>query len=427
MAVAPSHPGIEMAQFVALRAGACIGADYSNFALLDRSDQRTIRLFHSNFLDTSIAHRYTEFDIDSHFPIAVAVRTGEVITLSGQDDYAEHFPDLWVDTLAAGVVATVSVPLIRADGTSIGALGFAWAVAPSFDINLENALEALAELCTEIVERAETYEAEHQMIGELHRRLLSPLPTLPALETAARYLPADRSSSVGGDWYEGVVLDGGSRLAVVVGDVVGHGLSAAADMALIRGMITALLLEDVAVADVFQRVTTVLSRRGQKIMASAAVVVVDTALSTLSYATAGHPPPLLIHPVGTVALLDAANGPWLGAAPPRQIQIDVPFPVGSLLMMYTDGLVERRDREVDAGISKMIDVLSSPARLDDPDKLIDSILGSLISGRSHDDDIAVLVIKHVADRDRNRRRTPSSGRSDGSFDAAGTSRRSYAR
>lgn len=194
--------------------------------------------------------------------------------LSGSDDYAAQFADLWADTEAAGITATVSLPLIRDNGTSIGALGFAWAVAPPFNISLGNALRALAELCTEIVERAETYAAEHQLIGDLHLRLLTALPGVPGLQTAARYLPAGTWAAVGGDWYEGVV---------------GHGLAAAADMALIRGMLTALLIDGVAVADVFDRVTKVLARRGEKVMASAALVVIDQALSTPTYATAGHP------------------------------------------------------------------------------------------------------------------------------------------
>ena len=390
----PTQSGIDMAQFVALRAAACIGADYSNFALLDRADRRTVRLFHGTFLEPSIADRYTEFDIDSHFPIAAAVRTGQVISLSGADDYAAHFPDIWADTVAAGIEATVSLPLIRADGTSIGALGFAWAVAPSFDVSLGRALHALAELCTEIVERAETYEAEHQLIAELHLRLLSALPTVDGLENAARYLPAGSSSSVGGDWYEGVILDDG-RLALVVGDVVGHGLSAAADMALMRGMVTALLLDGVTVADVFDRLTRVFSRRGDKILASAAVVVVDRRLSTLTYATAGHPPPLLIDPDGMITLLDAANGPWLGIAESRPIEVVVPFAVGTQLVMYTDGLVERRNRTFDAGIAEMVAVVSSQHTLGQPDELIDLVLDTLLDDGIHGDDIAVLVLKSV--------------------------------
>lgn len=383
-----------MAKFVALRVADCIGADYSNFALLDRSDLRTIRLFHSDFLDGSVADRYSEFDIDARFPIAVAVRTGRIVSLSGKGDYAEHFPELWADTEAAGITATISLPLIRADGSTIGALGFAWAIRPTFDLSLDKALHALAELCREIVERAEIYQAEHQLIADLHLRLLSDVPTLSGLKTAARYLPSDSSSFVGGDWYEGIALDN-DRLALVVGDVVGHGLPAAADMAILRGMITALLVDGVAVADVFHRLTRVLARRHESIYASAALVIIDRAQSTLTYATAGHPPPLLIDAAGSVTLLDAANGPWLGVSPSGSTEVIVPFPIGTQLVMYTDGLVERRNRTFDEGISVMIGLLSSVHPVDDPEKLVDLVVNALVGGTNQLDDVAVLIAKSV--------------------------------
>jgi hypothetical protein len=382
-----------MAQFVALRAATCVGADYANFALLDRGDGRTIRLFHSLSLDPSIAHRYTEFDVDAPFPIAAAVRTGEVVVLAGAEDYAARFPEMWADTLAAGVTATISVPLTRSDGSPIGALGFAWSVPPLFDA-LRGALAALAELCTEIVERSEVYEAEHRMIADLHLRLLGPLPRVTGLATAARYLPADYTELVGGDWYEGSVLDDG-RLVVVVGDVCGHGLAAAADMALVRGMITALLIDGVPVADVFARVSKVLVRRVDDILATAALVVVDLSRSELTYATAGHLPPLLADPTGSVMVLDAANAPMLGVSTTRQIAATMPFPVGARLVMYTDGLVERRDRTFDAGIAELVDVLSSEDNPDDPGQMINVLIRALIGEDQHTDDIAVLVIDNI--------------------------------
>ena len=143
LVLAQGRTGVAMAQFVALRAARCVGADYANFALLDRGDGRTIRLFHSLSLDPSIARRYTEFDVDAPFPIAVAVRTGEVVVLSGEAEYAARFPQMWADTVGAGITATVSLPLIRADGSSIGALGFAWSVPPLLDAALQSALAAL--------------------------------------------------------------------------------------------------------------------------------------------------------------------------------------------------------------------------------------------------------------------------------------------
>ena len=103
---------------------------------------------------------------------------------------------------AAGATAPPAElpPLHRADGTSLGVIGFAWAEPPRFDVKLENALRAVAVLCTETIERAERYDDEHRLIVELQRRLLGELPQLPGIDAAARYLPAGRSATVGGDW-----------------------------------------------------------------------------------------------------------------------------------------------------------------------------------------------------------------------------------
>jgi chemotaxis family two-component system sensor kinase Cph1 len=123
--------------------------------------------------------------------------------------------------------------------------------------------------------------------------------------------PPVGTHSVGGDWYEGLLLDG-HRIALVVGDVTGHGVAAAADMALIRGMVTALLHSGVSVASVFSEVSGVLRQRPGLLLATAALAVVDVGAATLTFATAGHPPPVLRLPDGRVQILDNANAPIIG-------------------------------------------------------------------------------------------------------------------
>jgi serine phosphatase RsbU (regulator of sigma subunit) len=398
--------GAEIAQFVALRAAACVGADYSNLALLDRAGG-SFRLYHGAFLDRGIADRYTDISLDAPFPIAAAMRTGDVIVLDGLDAYRSRFPDILDDTVAAGIEATVSLPLIRADGSAIGALGFAWAEAPAFDVKLDTALRALAQLCADIVERAEQYEAEHQLVAELHRRLLGPLPQPAGLTTAALYLPAEKSASVGGDWYEGLLLDEGT-LAVVVGDVVGHGLAAAADMALIRGLITAFLHDGVAIEDVFQRVSRFLLRRPGDLLATAALAIVDSTNSTIDYATAGHPPPIVVEADGAVTMLDGANSPMLGISAPHQIAGQVTFAPGARLIMYTDGLVERYDRPFTAGIEHAVSLLSALDSHVTPNELIDVLIEGLVGERRGHDDIAVVVVEHAPLRPPTHSRHPAS-------------------
>ena len=393
----PPRPatGTEIAQFVALRAAACVGADYSNLAILNRSDPSTLRLFHGTFLEPAMADRYTDIDVNAPYPIAAAIRTGHVVVLEGEDAYRRSFPEIWADTHSAGIEATVSIPLTRGDGSPIGAIGFAWAVSPAFDMRLEKALEAVAHLVIEIVERAELFEAEHQLIVDLHLRLLSALPTVDGLSTAARYIPAGQPDSIGGDWFEGLRLDG-DKTALVVGDVTGHGLSAAADMALIRGMITALLLDDVAVGDVFGRVSNVLHRRPEGMLATAALAVIDLADSTLTYSTAGHPSPIMISPAGDVTILDSANAPIMGVSMTAQVSATIPFPSGSTLVMYTDGLVERRDRIFYDGMLAAVDLLAVASADMNPDQMIDYLLSGLVDRAVANDDIAVVVARNVS-------------------------------
>ena len=330
---------LDIAQFIALRAAACVGADYSNIALLDEA-RTSLRLFHGSFLEPALADRYTDVPVDAPFPIAVAVRSGTSVFLPDLESYREHFPEILADTLAAGVGATASLPLYRADGSPLRAIGFAWTAPQPFDLKLQSALEAVAKLCTETVEQAQRYDEEHQIIVGLQRRMLEDLPQAVGIEIAARYLPAGRSTLVGGDWYEGLRL-GEDRIAFVVGDVTGHGVTAA-----------------------------------------------------------GHPRPLVLDPDGQVRALDTANAPLLGLdeafTTNKTLTSDIaPFPYGSQVIVFTDGLVERHDRSFATGMEQMATHLAAlPAHLS-PEELIDSLLDTLLGDRTPADDIAVLVVEHL--------------------------------
>lgn len=385
--------GHEVAQFVALRAAACVGAEYSNLALLN-AEGSSLRLFHSPFLDPELEAQYIEVPPDAAYPIAAAAREGRVVLLPDLASYEKEFSGLVADTTAAGIQATASLPLYRFDGTLLGAIGFAWADPIVFDHKLEAALRAVAHLCVETVERAERYDADHELIVALQGRLLPSLPVLAGAQASARYLASTSEAAVGGDWYEGLLL-GPGRMAFIVGDVVGHGITAAADMALIRGMISALLHARVEPSQIFTELTDLLSRSGSPLMATAALAVVDMPASTITYATAGHPPPMLRLPDSTVKMLDDANGTLIGASiePPRTART-APFPLGARLVMYTDGLVERRDRPFDEGMHEAAAHLAAiPAHLE-PAQVIESLIEALIGGKTTDDDIAVLVVEH---------------------------------
>lgn len=384
--------GRQVAQFIASRAAACVGADFANVALLDPAEE-SLRVYHDSNLESEIADRYTDIPLGAPYPLSQAAR-GRVVLLADLNAYREQFPDMIADTIAAGFQATASLPLHRADGSLIGAIGFAWSEPTPFDPKVESALRAVAYLCTETLERAERYDAEHALIIELQDRLLGDIPILADLEAATRYLPASTAPSVGGDWYEGLLLSD-SKMAAVVGDIAGHGIAAAADIALIRGMTSALLHAGIPVSEVFGEVSGVLGQRKGMLLATAALAVVDVGADTITFATAGHPPPLLRHPDGEVRLLSTANSPIIGASKTRDVADTTPFPRGAQLVMYTDGLVERRDRPFDIGVAEAAHHLTNlPHRLTSPE-LIDSLLDSLVGTAGHEDDIAIVVIEHL--------------------------------
>jgi serine phosphatase RsbU (regulator of sigma subunit) len=163
-------------------------------------------------------------------------------------------------------------------------------------------------------------------------------------------------------------------------------------------MMSALLHARVATSRIFTEVTGVLDQRDAPHLATAALAVIDIPARTVSFATAGHPPPLLRLPDGTVERLDTANGMMIGVSSGSLGEVGVArFPVGSRLVMYTDGLVERRDRPLQVGIDEAAGHLAAISTRLAPGQVIESLLGALSGGEATDDDIAVLVVEHTAE------------------------------
>ncbi|MFE9920513.1 PP2C family protein-serine/threonine phosphatase [Streptomyces sp. NPDC005774] len=213
-------------------------------------------------------------------------------------------------------------------------------------------------------------------------------------EIAVRYLPATRSLNVCGDWYDVVDLSD-DRFTVAVGDVVGHGLEAAAVMGMLRSALSAA----VRAIDEPGKAMDVLSRYARTfedaLATTAAKAVVDTRHQRITYTSAGHPPPLLARPDGTVVLLDEATDPPLGVltdlSTPRP-QATVPYTPGDTLVLYTDGLIERRGEDIDAGLHRLTDALGHHTSLS-PDQLADTLLTRLGVADGGRDDVALIVVR----------------------------------
>ena len=153
----------QVAQFVAFRAAACVGAEYANLALLTDSGA-SLRLFDDIVSGLEVAPRHTDLAIDAPYPITAAVREGKAVLIGDAASYRSRFPAAAPDAAASGVEALAALPIYRADGTALGALALGWKDATAFHPKTEAALRAVAVLCVETVERAERYDADHELV-----------------------------------------------------------------------------------------------------------------------------------------------------------------------------------------------------------------------------------------------------------------------
>ena len=259
---------------------------------------------------------------------------------------------------------------------------------------LEAELYARARELQEVNERLrESHAREREVALALQEAMLpSPRP-VGHHRAAVRYRPALGSLNVCGDWYDLVDLPG-DRIGVAVGDVVGHGLRAAGVMGLLRSALSAAS----RVADGPAQALDVLGLYARYVDGAENTTVVKTFIDwdthTLTYSSAGHPPPALLRIDGTVTFLDQATDPPLGARPdhvPRP-QATIGFTEGDTLVLYTDGLVERRREDIDTGLTRLADSLTRH-RTADPEQLADIILLELLPAAGATDDTAFVIVR----------------------------------
>ncbi|MFF5019922.1 PP2C family protein-serine/threonine phosphatase [Streptomyces sp. NPDC001165] len=242
-------------------------------------------------------------------------------------------------------------------------------------------------------ELRQAHARERQVAVTLQEAMLHSPHLARHRDTAVRYLPAAGSLNVCGDWYEVVDLPE-NRFAVAVGDVVGHGLEAAAVMGMLRSALSA----SVRAVDGPARALDVLGLYARYVEGALATTVVqavvDTQARRITYSSAGHLPPVLLHEDGTCDLLDQATDPPLGARPkhvPRP-QAVLPYTPGDTLVLYTDGLIERRGEDIDVGLQRLTDALGRRAR-HSPEHLADALLAHLGVSSGARDDIALIVLR----------------------------------
>ncbi|SEN55272.1 Serine phosphatase RsbU, regulator of sigma subunit [Actinacidiphila rubida] len=245
------------------------------------------------------------------------------------------------------------------------------------------------------VDKAVLYGREAYIADALQREMLpDSLPQPTGVQLASRYLPAAESARVGGDWYDAIPLPG-SRVALVVGDVMGHSMTSAAIMGQLRTTVQTLAGLDLAPQEVLYHLDEQAQRLGQDRMATCVYAVYDPIAHRLVVANAGHPPPVLLHADGLAEVLRVPPGAPIGVGGVPFEAVELPAPAGATLLLYTDGLVESRSRDVWGGIELLRERLHDAATVVSPpplEPLCDEVLEILGPG-DRDDDIALLAAR----------------------------------
>ncbi|WP_091948680.1 SpoIIE family protein phosphatase [Trujillonella endophytica] len=298
-------------------------------------------------------------------------------------------------SLATSPVRAAAALPLAAGGRVFGVLSVGFARPRRFPRAERDLLLAVAEQCAQALDRARLYRAESDIATTLQRSLLpTELPQLAGLALAAQYLPGAVGSSAGGDWYDVVELDDG-RVAIAVGDVVGQGPSAAAVMGQLRSALSAALLQGCPPAAALELLDRFASRLPGALASSAACLVVDRAAGRVRWARAGHPPPLLVTGEGVTLLDGAGSGSVLGV-PGRAAYTEgsVSVAPGTTLVLYTDGLVERRSETLDAGLARITAAARRHAAAD-PERLVQHLLADVLPDDERSDDVAVIAVRVV--------------------------------
>jgi PAS domain S-box-containing protein len=336
-------------------------------------------------------------------PQAASLVAGHTVVASGSSSDLERWlawdPVRFRRVREYGIHSTMSVPL-QARGTTLGVAVFTRFRRPEAftddDVLLAEEVTARAAVC---IDNARRYSRERETTLTLQRSLLPrTLPRTAAVEAASRYLPATRSG-VGGDWFDVIPLSG-MRVAMVVGDVVGHGIQASATMGRLRTAVRTLADIDLAPDELLTHLDDLVVRLSQEsggdpgtgeVGATCLYAVYDPVSRRCTLARAGHPQPLLVPPDGPARTLDLPSGPPLGVGGLPFECAEVDLREGSVLAFHTDGLLAGREPDVDGSRRMLREALSAPA--DSLDETCDRVLHALLPPGGSADDVALLLAR----------------------------------
>ena len=372
-------------------------------AVFLQRDEATLDLVAFSSSDPKLQRRYDEAatvpttTTSGEGPVASAFATGAPVLISEiEEGYFERLvndPAIVALIRSMGLRSIVSVPLPGPEG-AIGVMSFGYTTSGRrySDVDVPLARELALRLAP-AVENALRFERQSETAEALQRSLLpEQLPRLHDADLIARYLPGTAGIKVGGDWYDAIQVDGG-RTVLAIGDVVGHGVRAAASMGRLRNVAQFCALDGLSPATMLYRLNEYFCGLADADMATLLVAVHEPATRKLCYASAGHLPPAIRGADGTVTFLEEGRGlPLCASEGATYREAEACLPAGALLCLYTDGLVERRGESLDVGLGRLERELSTTLG-DDLEAEADRLVVRLLDDTVQVDDVALLMLR----------------------------------
>ncbi|WFB10736.1 SpoIIE family protein phosphatase [Streptomyces sp. LX-29] len=379
----------EVCAVVAEQVLAAFGGQH--LAIFAVHDGRMRLLFRAGSRDDFLG-RLEGATLDARLPGTETLTTGAPLFIESERQLAREYPDLPAD----GVRSWVYLPLI-ASSRPVGTCVLGFDAVHRLRAEQRSVLGALGGLIAQALERARLFDEAHAIARGLQHALLPHrLPALAGVRITGRYLPGTTGMDIGGDWYDAIPTGGG--LALVIGDVEGHSVAAAALMGQLRSAVRAFATAGHRPSEVVAGTNRLMIDLDATLLASCCYLWLDAASGRIRAVRAGHCPPLLRHPDGTAEVLDLPGGAVLGVDPTAGYpETEWELAPGSVLALYTDGLVEVRDADIDLGVDRLRSSLAH-ARADSLEELADRLLQEARRSPDRADDIALLVTEYTPDR-----------------------------
>lgn len=358
-------------------------------------DDEHVQLVHGSDVPQAIQEDWDVVSIDAAVPMCDVLR-GDLARcdLPSRADF-EPWPIMVAEADRANM-SSLFVEPVPGDDRPLAVLGLGWDHDHEMSDDDRALLHELAQVARPTFRRAVTSESDRRVASTLQSWLLPrKLPCVDGLTVSTIYEPGKDELEVGGDWYDVAVIDD-IRTAIVVGDVVGHDVRAAAQMGQLRHVLSSNLVHSGNAAESLALTDRYFHGRASETMATALAMVYDSSLHTIEIASAGHLPPIVVEPGTAARTLDCGLGPPIGSGLGGYTSLVRPFPAGAVIIGFTDGMVERRDASIDRCIAEfctMVDQVLAASTVEDAVRALTASVRKRAAQTVDTDDAAAVILQ----------------------------------